>query len=272
MTGGHLRWVAPPRQGTPPAGRWRGGPANAGPGRSGGSSADRRAGSVLDVAQRHAGIQGQRHHRVAQAVRTDRLAQAGPAGEPAHDSGRLVAVPAGGRPRTAAARRCARPARHRLRERFWGQGQHHPCAALADHRKHPVARSIPRSATSTAHASETRSPFSMSRQAKVWSRAELVLGAARNRAASSRSSPSACESRATEGRRTWATGSGGVPPPRRCSGRAPAKAASRRATVERARPARSRPRARASTCARSTASSSTPTAAHHSAKPRRSAR
>jgi hypothetical protein len=59
---------------------------------------------------------------------------------------------------------------------------------------------------------------------------------------------------------------------RRRSGRSPAKAASRRATVERARPARSRPRARASTCARSTASSSTPTAAHHSAKPRRSAR
>jgi hypothetical protein len=58
MTGGHRRWVAPPRQGTPPAGRWRGGPANAGPGRSGGSSADRRAGSVLDVAQRHARIQG----------------------------------------------------------------------------------------------------------------------------------------------------------------------------------------------------------------------
>ena len=74
------------------------------------------------------------------------------------------------------------------------------------------ARSIRRSATSAVHASDTRNPFKMSRQERAWSRAEAPSAAARNRTVSSRSSPSVCESRATEGRRTWATGSGEARP------------------------------------------------------------
>jgi hypothetical protein len=79
-------------------------------------------------------------------------------------------------------------------------------------RRTRCARSTPRSAISAAHASDTRNPFKVSRQARAWSRAEVASAAARSLTASSRSSPSVCESRATEGRRTWVTGEWGSAP------------------------------------------------------------
>jgi hypothetical protein len=54
-------------------------------------------GGVLDVAQAHAGVQGERDERVAQRVRADGMLDAGAPGEPADDlpGGLAVEPPAG---------------------------------------------------------------------------------------------------------------------------------------------------------------------------------
>jgi hypothetical protein len=169
---------------------------------------------ILDVAQRDPSVQCERHHRVPQAVRGDVLSQPGPSSQPRHDRCSVVAVqPASAVRDQQRAIGAAAERRTDCADGLRGQRHQRALAALANHREDPIGarhqgrRHRPR----TLRILATRS---RSRQARAWSRAEVACAAARNRTASSRSSPSVWESRATKGRRTG--GSGGVLPPGAC--------------------------------------------------------